>query len=736
MMTPSEPITVNVTGQDQPPPPRRLPWEGVDQWPAMEAALRYFGLSADKSALTAGMPLVDGNLAPENIVEVAARAELIAVEADMSIAELSRGQIPALAISKVDGPVALLVRRGGGFMAASGTDEPFWLQEDEIETAAPIWRLKPAFYFDQRSVLLDVEQPQEWFRGSLFANRRLYSFAILAGLFVNIAAITVSLFSMAVYDRVIPNNALASLATLTLAVGIIVLVDVSMRLMRGYLVDVAGRRFDISVGARIFRHILALRGAGRPQSAGTLANTVRDFETVRDFFTSATLVGIGDVPFVALFLLIIWWVAGPLVFVPIFGIGLLIAVGILLQKPIGDAVKRAFREASQKAAFLHEAMAGIDTIKAVNAQAWARRQWEALITQSTETGLVSRQWSSLSGALTAGTASFVTIGTVAVGAILVSKGDITSGALIAAVILSGRSISPFAQIANLMARWQQTKLAIDGLDVLMKAPIEEAPGQLQQIEAKGQLSFRDVRFSYPSPVEDIPPAVALNGVSFDIEAGTCVAILGRVGSGKSTALKLALNLSAPEEGHVLLDGIDVRQIYPSVLRAVVGYAGQDALLFHGTIRDNILASQPGVDDATLLASVRAAGLEELLSRSVLGIQTPVGEGGMRLSGGERQAVSLARALAGRPPVLLLDEPTSGMDNTTEQRVIAGLAELRKGMTTVIVTHRPALLPLASRVIVLDRGRVVMDGPRDQVLAALSAPRPHSALNVVTGGASS
>lgn len=715
--------------------PRPLPGEGADQWPALEAALRYFGLSADRDVLTAGLPLSDGRLGPEHFAEVAARADLIAVQADMPLAEFTRAQVPALAVSKVDGPVALLVRRGNGFLAASGEDEPFWLQDHEIDINAPIWRLKPAFYFDQRSVLLDVEQPQDWFRGSLFANRQLYGYAILAGLFVNIAAIAVSLFSMAVYDRVIPNNALASLVALTIAIGVIVLVDVAMRLMRGYLIDVAGRRFDVSVGARIFRHILALRGANRPQSSGSLANTVRDFETVRDFFTSATLVGIGDVPFVFLFLLIIWWVAGALVLVPMAGIALLVGVGVLLQKPIGTAVKRAFREASQKAAFLHESMAGIDTIKAVNAQAWARRQWEALMVQSTETGLVSRQWSSVSGALTAGTASFVTIATVGIGAIFVSWGDITSGALIAAVILSGRAISPFAQIANLMARWQQTKLAVDGLDELMKAPVEDVPGQLQQISAKGALAFRDVRFSYPAPVADIPPAVALDSVNFEIEAGTCVAILGRVGSGKSTALKLALNLSAPEAGHVLLDGIDVRQIHPAVLRGVIGFAGQEAVLFHGTIRENILAAQPGLDDGALLNAVRAAGLDDLLARSVLGLQTPVGEGGARLSGGERQAVSLARAIAGRPPVLLLDEPTSAMDNTSEQRVIAGLAEARKGLTTIIVTHRPTLLPLASRIIVLDRGRVAMDGPRDQVLAALNTPRPQNALNVVSGGAS-
>ncbi|MAM95653.1 type I secretion system permease/ATPase [Parvibaculum sp.] len=713
--------------------PERPEPDSADYLPALEAALRYFGKSADREALLAGLPLKRGRLGGAHLAEAASRAEIIAVNAGVPAAALTRTQMPALAVSIVDGAVALLIRRGSGFMAAQGDGEPFWVPDHELEADVSVWQLRPAFYFDQRSNLLDIEPEKDWFKGALFANRRLYAFAILAGLFVNLAAIAISLFTMAVYDRVIPNNATASLTALAIGISVVVLTDVSMRVIRGYLVDVGGRRFDVSVGARIFRQLLALRGTARPQSAGTLANTVREFETVRDFFTSATLVGLGDLPFVALFLIIIWWVGGSLVLVPIAAIMVVVGAGFLLQKPIARAVSRAHREAAHKSAFLHETMAGIDTLKAVNAQAWARRHWEAMIAQNAETAIVSRQWSSLSGSITAGAASFVTIFTVVFGALLVGSGDITSGALIAAVILSGRAVSPFAQVANLMARWQQTKLAVEGLDKFMQAPIEETPGQIQKVAAKGALTFRDVRFSYPSPGEDIPPVVALDGIDIHVEPGTSVAILGRVGSGKSTALRLALNLNAPDAGHVLLDGVDVRQIHPAALRTAIGYAGQEAVLFHGTIRDNILAAHPGLADERLLEVVRAAGLDELLSRSVLGLQTQVGEGGARLSGGERQAVSLARAIAGRPPVLLLDEPTSAMDNTTEQRVLAGLARDRAGLTTVIVTHKPALLPLVSRVVVLDRGRVAMDGPRDKVLAALTGKEPRNALNVVTGG---
>ncbi len=712
---------------------------GTDYLPALVAALAFFGKSSPSNALIAGLPLDEGRLGSAHLPEAAARADVLVMQLAKQAKDVSRSELPAVTlIGRGEGEgdaVALLARRGTGFMVARGEAEPFWLPDQALDPATPVLRLKPAFYFDQRSLPIDLEQPQQWFKGSLLANRDLYGFAILAGLFVNLATIAISMFTMAVYDRVIPNNAMASLVALVIGISVIALTDMGLKVIRGYLVDAAGRRFDVTVGARIFARLLALRGEARPQSSGALANVVREFETVRDFFTSATLVGLGDVPFVFLFLLIIWWIAGAVVLVPIAGILLMIGVGLLLQKPLSKAVSRAFREASQKAAFLHEAASGIDTIKAINAQAWARRQWEALMVQSAETSLVSRGWSNLSVTLTGGTASFVTIFTVTIGALLIAGGSITSGALIAAVILSGRAIAPFAQVANLMARWQQTKLAVEALDKLMDAPTEEQPGQIQHVTGPGALSFRDVKFAYPSAAADIPAAAALDNVSFDVAAGECVAILGRVGSGKSTALKLALNLHAPESGHVLLDGVDVRQIHPAALRAAIGTAGQEAVLFHGSIRDNLLAANPGLDDAALLQAVKWAGLEDLLQRSVSGLQTQVGERGMRLSGGERQAVSLARALAGRPPALLLDEPTSAMDNTTEQKVIQGLAEARRGLTTVIVTHKPVLLPLASRIIVLERGRVAMIGPRDEVLAKLTGAKPQAALGVVTGGAS-
>jgi len=702
--------------------------DGTDYLPGLIGALAFFGKSAPAHALVAGLPLAGGKLGAAHLAEAAARADVLAVSIDKPARAVSRSELPVLAsieLGEDEGQVvALLARRGVGFVAARGDGEPFWLPEETLHKSAPVIRLKPAFYYDQRSLQIDLDEPQDWFRGTLFANRDLYGFAILAGLFVNLAAVAISLFTMAVYDRVIPNDAMSSLVALLIGIPVSVLTDMGLKSMRGCLVDAAVRRFDVSVGTRIFARLLTLRSEGRPQSAGTLANVVREFETVRDFFTSATLVGLGDVPFVLIFLVIIWWIAGAVVLVPVAGIIVMVVAGLMLQRPLAKAVARSFREASQKAAFLHESAAGIDTIKAINAQSWARRQWEMLISQSAETSLVSRQWSSFAATIAGGAGSFVTIGTVAFGAVLVAAGDITSGALIAATILAGRALAPFAQISNLMARWQQTRLAVEALDKLMIAETEEVPGQVQHVAGPGRITFRDVTFAYPDPASQTPPVPALNRVSFDVAPGECIAIVGRVGSGKSTALKLALNLYAPQSGHVLLDGVDVRQIHPAALRTAVGYSQQDALLFFGSIRDNLLAARPALDDDKLMQAARWAGLTDLLERSVHGLQTPVGEGGKRLSGGERQAVSLARALVGRPPVLLLDEPTSAMDHSTEQQVLQGLGEARAGLTTIIVTHKPSLLALASRVIVIDRGQVVMDDARDKVLAAL-APRPAS-----------
>ncbi|NKB55074.1 MAG: type I secretion system permease/ATPase [Alphaproteobacteria bacterium] len=697
--------------------------ERPDFLPALMSVARFHGRGMAPDSLLRGLPLTDGILDAGHLSEAAARAELHVAALDKPPHKLSKTELPAL-VQREDGEaVALLRQDGDGFVMQAGAAPPGRMERAEAEAlTGPVWCIRPAFFFDHRSLLFDLKAHKRWFAGPLFANRSLYGFAMLAGLFTNLASISVSIFVMTVYDRVVPNNALHSLTALLIGILMVIAMDFGMKAIRGYLVDAGGRRFDLTVGARLFARVLSMRPRGRPQSSGALANVVREFETVREFFTSATLVTLGDLPFVALYVFVIWWVAGAVVYVILIAIPVVIGAGLLLQWPLSRLVARGFREGSQKSAFLHEVAIGVDTIKAANAQAWARRQWEGYIVQNADTSLRSRQVSHLSLTITATASMLVTIGTVAVGALLIAAGEITTGAVIAATILAGRAMAPFGQIANLMARWQQTRMAISALDKIMVAETEEdqAGDQLQRFQIKGEIELSEVAFTYPATtMTGAVPEPALAKVSFGIPAGETVAVLGRIGSGKSTLLKLLVNLYGADSGHVKVDGVEVRQIHPAELRGQIGYAGQDAVLFHGSIRDNIALGAASPSDEDIVEAACVVGLDGMMAQSAGGLGTPVGERGQLLSGGQRQAVALARALVTRPAVLLLDEPTSMMDHTAEGRFLEALARSRRGLTTMIVTHKPSVLQLASRALVFERGKLVLDGPRDEVVAALS-----------------
>jgi ATP-binding cassette subfamily C protein LapB len=708
------------------------PSPGPDYLDALLDAARFYGRPATPGALLRGLPLQANRLTADHLAEAAHRARLMVNAGPTSLKPLTPTSLPVLAELKDGRVVALLRQDGRGYVTGRGADDHDWISIGELE-ARGVKRLtlvRPAFFFDHRSVHYHLPQNKHWLIRPLADNAWIYGFAALAGLVINLVAIVVSMFSMTVYDRVIPNNSMTSLVGLLVGVLIVLTADLILKFIRGYLIDTVARRFDIRVGSAIFARMLGVGDEARPQSSGALANLVREFDTVRDFFASASLIVLADLPFVALFLAVIWWIGGALVFVPLAGVAVLLTAALCLQVPLGKAIAVSFREASQKSAFLHEAAVGLDTLKATNAQAWARRIYEHLIAQNAHTGMATRMLSASFANLSGTVSSLVTVGTVSYGAYLVAQGDgFTSGGIVACVILSGRTMSPFAQITGLMGRWQQTKLAADALDKLMVAPTEEGDGTdtlLQRFTVRGAIAFNAVCFTYPQAGGVMAPnEPALTDVSLEVPVGQSIGILGRVGSGKTTLLKLIARLHTPQDGNVRVDGVDVRQIHPAELRAQVCYVGQDAMLFHGTIRDNIVIGRPEASDDEVLTAARIAGLDQVLAGSALGLAKPVGERGQMLSGGQRQAVALARALVTDPAVLLLDEPTAMMDNTTEARFLAELAKARTGKTTLIVTHRPQVLQVTSRVIVIDGGRVALDGPRDEVLARLSGGKAAS-----------
>jgi ATP-binding cassette subfamily C protein LapB len=675
-------------------------------------------------ALVSGLPVEDGRLSPELFLRAAHRAGLTG-----SIAKRALDKIPEFAF-----PVVLLLRDGGACVLArcTGADKDNYeiltpesggrqaIAADALAEAYSgyVIFVRPEYVDDDRlgGGALSASK-KSWFWGTVFQFWPTYSQVIVASLLINSFALVLPLFIMNVYDRVVPNNAIETLWVLAIGAGTAIVFDFFMRMLRGYFVDSAGKRADTLLSSQIFERVQDIQMSARPGSAGAFANILRDFESVREFLTSATVTAFADIPFIALFILVIWLVAGPVAIVPALAVPIALIGGLILQAPLKAAISKTQMEAAQKHGILVETIGGLETIKSLNAQGRLQGKWEKFVAKTAESSLRVRVLSLGIVTFTMFLQQISTIGVIVYGAYLIQDGILTTGALIAAVILNGRALGPLGQVANLLARMNQSLTALGALNTIMSLPVERPPGKnfLHRPTFQGAIDLREVTFTYPGA-----ELAALNKVSFSIKEGERVAFIGRVGSGKSTVAKLILGLFTPDEGAVLVDRTDLRQVDPTDLRRNVGAILQDSFLFHGTARDNIALGAPNADDEAILEAAMTAGVHEFVRRHPRGYDMMVGERGEGLSGGQRQAVALARALVGQPPILVLDEPTSGIDVGTEKTFISRLAPTLKGRTLVLVTHRASLLPLVERIIILDQGRVVADGPREKVLEALNS----------------
>ncbi len=677
---------------------------------------RYHGRAVEAGQLIGGVPLPAGRITAVELAECAGNAGLAVTPSQLAPEKIKSSMLPALVIAD-DGDAVVVLHREGSRVecALPGVEGSHWIELDHLRADHPgqWYFVRPVFHFDVRSLLYHLPQPRRWFWDVFKANRGIYQWALLGTVLINLLAIVIPFYTMAVYDRVVPNNALDSLWVLTTAAVAVTLFDMLMKLLRGYLLEAAARKADVALSAHIFTHSLRMRAASRPASGGVLANVVKDFETVRDFFTSTTLTLLGDLPFMLFFLTIIALVGGWLVLVPLAIIPVMLGATWLLRRPLAKVLGENMKESAQRTAHLFEVMNGLDTVKGLGAEAWARRRWEMLTVRMAENGLRMREIMSFGSNLSATLTGLNMVLLVMFGAMLVAMQEMTVGQLIAVTMLSSRAIGPVAQIAGLIIRWEQTKLALHALDQIMAAPTDDQAGSVHMPALQGAVELRDVQFAYPNAQP------LLKGVNLKIVPGEKVGFIGRIGSGKSTLLRLLLNIYTPEQGAVLVDRVSVAQIDPLSLRRQIGYVPQDVVLFHGDIRENILLGS-NVSDADLLRAVRLACLEETLVQLPAGLGSEVGERGERLSGGQRQAVAIARALVQQPRLLLLDEPSSMMDPATEHQLIGHLREL-KDTTLLLITHRTAMLPLVDRLVVMDQGRVVLDGPRDEVLRRLQSP---------------
>ena len=672
-------------------------------------------------ALKAGLPKGQERLSPDLAVRAAERAGLGArITRRRKLRQILAVMLPCILLLKGGNACVLLAYRdpsSAEIALPEGGAGKKIVDLDDLQAQYTGYAIfaRPEYSFDQRASDIGLDRPRAWFWGTLAKFWPIYSHVLIGSALINCFALASPLFIMNVYDRVVPNNAIETLWVLAFGVMIVFGFEFVMRNLRTYFVDVAGKNADIIIASRLLEQLMSMKLANRGPSTGAMANNLREFESLREFFTSGTVLALVDLPFIFLFIGVIWMVAGPVAYVPMAAVPIVILAGAVLQYPLRRVVEQTYRESTQKHALLVETIDGLETIKATAAEGRIQRTWERFVGLTARSAGKARFISSLATTFAQTAIQLATVLVVVFGVYLIAEGEITVGALIAATILTGRSLAPLGSIAAMLTRLQQSRVALTALDSIMKAPVERPAGKtfLHRPRLRGQIEFKNVSFSYTGQQER-----SLDGVGFKIKPGERIGILGRIGSGKSTLARLMIGLYEPAEGAVLMDGTDIRQIDPADLRRNVGYVSQDNYLFFGSVRDNIAFGAPHLDDQAILRAANVAGVRDFLNTNPLGLDLQVGERGMALSGGQRQAIVIARALLLDPPMILLDEPTSNMDNLSETAFKKRLAAILPGKTLLLITHRSSLLSLVDRLIVVDGGKIVADGPKSEVLAAL------------------
>jgi ATP-binding cassette, subfamily C, bacterial LapB len=698
----------------------------------------HHGRPISRDVLLAGLPILDGRLPPPLFERAAIKAGLEAKAVRRRLSDIPALVLPVV-LSMRDGSTRILMAIDLDSKTASVVDPSSKksaqlraLSELSDEYLGYAFLVRPASTADARAVAAGDLPRSHWFWSVVSRFWSNYSHVAIAALIVNLLALASPLFIMNVYDRVVPNGAIASLIALSVGMGIAVLFDFVLRLVRSRIIDMTGKKLDVIMASNIFEHVLSIKMAQRPTSVGILANQIREFDSVREFFTSGTVVSVTDLVFAVLFIAVLFMIGGALAWIPLMMLPLMIVVGFCLQWPLERAMRSLQAESAARHGVLVESLTGIETVRATAAEARMQNAWERSVAATARSGEDVHFWSSLAltSASTAQQLNYLLM--VIVGVFLILDGKITVGVLVASTMLSGRILAPIAGIATVITRAAQTYITLKAINRVMNLERERPPGRIyvsRQVKI-GSVTFDNVTFRYPNSNEN-----ALDKISFQIAGGERVGIIGRVGSGKTTIGRLLTGFYEPLDGKICIDDVDTRQYDPADLRAGVGFLLQDTDLFFGKIRDNIAFGKPNATDEEILEAARLAGVESFIAGHPLGYDMPIAEGGRSLSGGQKQAIGLARTLIRRPKVLFLDEPTAHFDVRSEAEFLERLKTLaEQNLTIMISTHRLSLLSFVDRILVFERGKLVADGPRDKILAMLrgGATRVAEPISAVKG----
>lgn len=702
-------------------PDTQIPVTDSGVIPALRHIARGFQLGFSEQAVRAAVDWQAQADAVEQLHEIAGRLglELHAVRADAQ--KIDPLHLPVL-ILQPDASVLVIESISHSGIATFWRFSGSLSDRNEFPMAVLMRENRGVWLVRARRSLPDVRVDayiapvrKNWLRRVLFPSLRPYISVVAASFLTNVLALAGILFSMQVYDRVIPAQSHHTLAVLFIGVVIAFLFEFLLKQSRSVLLDILGRNAGLRLSEQVFGRALRIRNDQRPKSTGSFISQLRDIDTMREVLTSTSVGVLMDLPFFFLFCGLFWMIAGWLVLIPITALAAIMLPGLVMQPKLRDSARQAQRESALRNAILVETIQGIDDIKALQAEERFEGIWRET---SAATAGAQAQERRLVAGLTAWTQivqQSVYAVTVVIGAPMVMTGEITTGTLVGASILGSRMIAPMSQVSGVLARLQQARVGAQGLTKIMKSPVDHPPDEARVALARitGQYTFENAEFSHrPDP----PPALTIAHIQ--IGAGERIGVVGRNGAGKSTLLQAMAGQLMPTVGQLRLDGISIDTIDPADMRRDIAYLSQNSNLFFGTLRDNLLLGRPSATDDELLAALSLAGGDAFLSRFSKGWNYQIMEGGLGLSGGQKQTILLARLVLRNPAILLLDEPTSAMDDTTEQGFIEKLGAVSAGRTMVVATHRHRILQLVDRLVVLDRGRIVMDGPRDQILAQM------------------